>query len=582
MLRVRGLVFCAVVLGFGCNPYVATDAGVEAGVDAGPEVCVAFPERLTADYTVEKGCWLVLKTPVLSAGITVTMKPGAKLVFSAGTRLTIADDQALSALGTEEEPILLTASSPVRGHWKGLTFEGTATASHLDYVTIEYGGDTTSDAAGAGVKLIADSRGVRVGFSHTTFRENQGYGVWMTGSAVLPEFTANVLTKNGLGPASVDSETVGRFDATSTFTGNDKDEVIVRAYRLGTSATWDDLGVPYHLQSDLASLVSELTLRPGVRLIMPPEAALSFSGDGAALIAEGTAEKPIVFTGETQARGAWEGIVFSGSNNTRNLLRYVTVEYAGNTSSDVNSACVLATSDSHGVQVKLDHVTLRQCQGWGLRLGGNAVVPVFTANVLTQNALGPAMVDSNAVHQLVAGSTFTGNDVDEIRVDAQWVTSTVTWHDVGVPYVLNDSVRPQAVWTLEPGVTLEMMPMTSIRVGGGDDVGFHAAGTAAKPVTITGTVKTPGSWDGVMFDGTLNGANSFEYAVVEYGGGGTRFGWLGMINSTSDSHGVNVSVTNSTIRNSAGWGIWLNSAQTGSVTDNTYAGNASGDYFKDP
>ena len=115
----------------------------------------------------------MLKTPVLSPAITVTMKPGAKLVFSAGTTLDISTDQVLSAIGTAEQPILLTGSLPVRGHWKGLTFSGTTTASHLDYVIIEYGGDTQSDSTGAGVKLIADSSGARVGaVTGNTYTDN--------------------------------------------------------------------------------------------------------------------------------------------------------------------------------------------------------------------------------------------------------------------------------------------------------------------------------------------------------------------------------------------------------------------------
>ena len=107
-------------------------------------------------------------------------------------------------------------------------------------------------------------------------------------------------------------------------------------------------------------------------------------------------------------------------------------------------------------------------------------------------------------------------------------------------------------------------------------------GTTAKPITITGAEKTNGSWDGIEFDTTLNTANLLDHCVIEYGGGGQRFGWKAMINSTSDSHGVQVSVTNSTIRHSASWGIYFNSAQRGGVTGNTYADNAMGDYFHDP
>ncbi|MDP1917991.1 MAG: hypothetical protein Q8L14_17235 [Myxococcales bacterium] len=578
MFRLRRLMVLMAVAGVGCGPVQPT---TDAGIDAGPGVlCANFPERIDANYTAGKGCWLVLKTPTIAAGVTLTLAPGAKLVFSSETALLIEAAQSLQAIGTQDEPIILTGALPVRGHWRGLKLTGTTVPSQLDYVIVEYGGDTKADNDAAAVKLFADSRGVRASISHTTMRESEGYGLYLAGSAVVPTFTGNIMTKNTLGPANVDAEVAGRLDSTSTFTGNDKDEVVVRSYRLEASATWDDLGVPYHLKADLGSIGSAtLTLKAGVRIIMPPEAALTISGT-ASLIAEGTADKPVVFTGETQTRGAWEGIAID-TNNTSNLLRYTIVEYAGNTSSNANAAGVLATADSSGVQLKLDHLTVRQSQGWGLRLGGSAIVPVFTGNVFTQNALGPAMVDSNVAHLLSTDSTYTGNDVDKMRIDAQWVSSTVTWRAIGVPYVIDSIVRPQAVWTLEPGVTLEMMPMTSIRVNG-DEVGFHAVGTALKPITITGVNKTPGSWDGIDFDTTLNAANALEHCVVEYGGGATRLGWRGMIFAHADSHGVRVSVTNSTIQHSGLWGIYMGGSQVGAVTGNTYADNAMGDFFHEP
>lgn len=573
-----GFVALVAVVGMGCPGGPGTDAGVDAGND--PLVCVTFPDRITADYLVDKGCYLVLTTPIISTGVTVTMRPGVKLVFSAGVALNFAAAQSLQALGTVEEPILFTGSLPMRGHWKGLRFDGTSVASHLDYVIVEHAGNVTGDADSAALKLTGDSRGVRVGLSHTTLRESAGWGLWATGSAVLPEFTGNVLTRNTLGPGSFDSETVGRLDASSTFSGNDRDELIVRASRISTSATWDALDVPYHLKSDLDVSTVDLTIRPGARLIWAPEARLSISSDVGALIAAGTADKPIILTGETQVRGAWEGILFDNTNNTRNVLRYVTVEWAGNTSSDQLAAAVKLTADSSGVQVSFDHVTLRQSQGFGLYLASSALVPQFTGNVLTQNAKGPANVDSNAAHQLGSDSTYTGNDVDKVAVRAQWVSENVTWRDIGVPYVIDSNVSPQKVWTLDPGVVLEMAPQSAIDVGG-DAAGFHAVGTALKPIIITGVQKTRGSWDAINFDTTLNGANAIDYCTVEYGGGGTRFGWAGMIRSSSDSHGVAVSITNSTVQHSATWGIWLNANHSGAVSGNTFADNALGDTFRE-
>lgn len=566
----------AVFAFFSCGPPQSTN-------DGGPEVCVAFPERIDANYTVEKGCWLVLKTPVIAAAVTVTMKPGAKLVFSEGTRLAFSAEQVLDAQGTQSEPILLTGATPTRGFWKGVLFDGTSQASTLAWVTVEYAGDTTADAAAANVKLTADSRGVRVGFSHVTLRESQGYGLWLAGSAVLPTFEANTLTANALGPINLDADTVGALDAASSFTGNDVAEITVRSYRLTNSATWLDHGVPYHLTADFASIGSaQLTLAAGVKLIFPPEGAFTISGDAAALVTQGTATKPVVLTGETATRGAWEGLVFDGSNNTVNALHYTRIEYGGNTSSDSKAAGLNIRSDSSGVQVALDHVTVAESQGYGLRAGLYAVLPGTHSSTFTANTLGAALIDTNAVHQLGPDSLFTGNDVDRIFLEGTWVNESVAWRNLGVPLTFTGvSIQPKKVLTLAAGVVLQMGPQSRIDVSG-DAAGFHAAGTATAPVVITGTAQTNGSWDGLDFDTTLNAENILNYCIVEYGGGGSRFGWHAMINSHSDSHGVQVSVTNSTIRHSASWGVYFNAAQTGDVSGNSYTDNASGDYFHEP
>lgn len=590
MLR-TSLLSAALLLALGCNPGTeppdaGTDAGttMDAGTDAGTEPCVkAFPERIDANFTVAKGCWLVLKTPVIAAGVTIVMEPGVKLVFSADTMLRIESAQVLQAIGTEQEPIVFTGSLPTRGHWKGLLFYQTATPSQLDYVTIEYGGNTTGDADAANLKATGDSRGVRLGLSHSTIRESAGHGLWLTGSTELSSFASNVVTKNALTPISLDAKLVGRLDVGSTFTGNEKDEVLVRGAELPASATWENVGVPYHLLTDFTVSSATWTVRAGVRFVVAPEVAITISSDTGALVTQGTAASPVVFTGQTQTRGAWEGLVFNRSNTALNELRYTSIDYAGNTSSDAKAAGLLVTADSHGVQVKLDHVRVTQSQGYGLRAAGSALFPTFTSNTFTANALGPALVDSNAVYQLGADSTYSGNDVDRLFVDGRWVGGTVSWHDLGIPYLNTaTTLQPQAVWTLEPGVTIEMRPQTRIDVGGGDGIGFHAVGASAKPITLTGTEKTAGSWDGIDFDTTLNTANAIDHCVVEYGGGAQRFGWRAMINSHADSHGVQVTVTNSVVRHSSQWGIYFNASQRGDVSGNTYANNALGDYTHEP
>jgi hypothetical protein len=543
----------------------------------------ALPDRFDQSTTLAKGCYHAKKSPILGKGVTLTVSPGVTIIFAEKTGLTVNDDQILKAVGTAAEPICLTGEQGKRGFWKGVLFGSTESAENkLDHVIVEYAGNLVADSQGAAVKATADSRGVKLSLTNTILRESLGWGLSLGGSAVVGAFASNTLTKNTLGPAKVSSEVVGVLDAASSYKGNDRDQLVVDAQYISKPATWATLDVPYFIDSGLRTSV-DWTLSPGTTIIaaMGMSVKLTIEGDTGALIAAGTAAKPITFSCEEQKRGCWEGLLFDGSNNTRNTLAHVTVEHAGNTTSDKDSAAVKLTGDSHGVQVKISDTTVRESQGWGLFATGSAILPSFTGNTLTKNTLGPIAIGSEAVHQLLPASSYKGNDVDRIDVRDNNVSKAVTWELLDVPYRINGIVKAKLVWTIAPGVTLLMAQGAGVYVGG-DDAAFHAVGTAQKPILITGVEKIAGAWETLFFDTSNNGASAFDYCTVEYGGGGTAKGQMGMILATADSHGVTLSVTNSKIQHSAVFGIWLSQSAKLTQSGNTFASNKLGDTFKQP
>lgn len=615
MLGKTGLLFllvpAAVITGCNVNstPSDAHDAGLggsggssgggaDSGADSGPEAgvvaacsnlealrptCQALPDRFDSSTTLAKGCYAASKTPTIAAGVTLTLSPGVTILFAEDTKILVDGDRTLLAEGTAQEPICMTGDKATRGWWQGLVFGHNETSSKLAHVTIEYAGSTKSDSTNAAIKASTDSSGLALSITNTTVRESQGYGLYLGGSSQLEAFSKNTFTKNTLGPAYVDSETAGLLDSTSDYTGNDVDEVTVSSYSLSKNATWKSLGVPYHLIGASGMNVEvPWTVEAPNTVIMPSAVLINISGDDASLTAVGAADKPIVFTGEKKERGFWEGLVFYGSMNAANKLDYVTVEYAGSTLSDSTNAAVKTKGDSHGVSLSITNTTIHESQGYGLYLIGSAQLPAFANNTFTKNTLGPVSVGSEAAHQLSVTSKYTGNDVDRVRVTGASVSKTVTWADLGVPYQLESGIHVTMVWTLAPAVTLMMAKDTSISVDG-DDAGFHAVGTAVKPITITGLEKTAGYWHCITFGSTLNSANSLEYATIEYGGSTGGGGEKGMINLLSDSHGVSASVKSCTIKDSARYGIYLglyakynNDIESG----NTFSNNALGNVFK--
>jgi len=97
-----------------------------------------------------------------------------------------------------------------------------------------------------------------------------------------------------------------------------------------------------------------------------------------------------------------------------------------------------------------------------------------------------------------------------------------------------------------------------------------------QPIVFTGAEATPEYLDGLRFYESKSPQNRLEYVAIEYGGGY----WNANLHlDGSSSSPVQLDVSNSTIRGSASWGIYLDEAIVNDdiETANTFAGNALGD-----
>jgi hypothetical protein len=538
----------------------------------------ALAARYDTSTTLPKGCYKAAKSPVLGATTTLTLAPGVTIIFAKDAGLSLSGGQVLVAQGTATEPICLTGDQAVRGAWDGLNFDHTTSSANvLDYVTIEYAGDTTHDSTAAALKATSDSSGVKVSVSHSIMRESQGYGISLVGSAGVGAFANNLLTKNTKGPADLDAEIVRVLDGASSFAGNDLDQVRVRSHNLETAATWAAIDVPYYLYDGLQIDVA-MTFTAPATFIMAQDTEIEVSGDAGGLTAVGTADKPILFTGEQKVRGHWNGISFTNTNNGGNQLVYATVEHAGK----LIDGNVVMASTGFPTLLTMAHCTIRESLGYGMRTDANSALPDFAANTFTANTKGPVWADSAKAHQLLATSTYTGNDVDEVGIYTNRVP-TATWSDLGVPYRLDGIGRlhVDGVWTLDPGVTIIMTAGGWIENACDDVCAINAVGSVAKPIVITGAEATRGYWQSIRFGGSSNSSNVLDHVTVEYGGQ-TTAGDPAQITALTDSRGYVISITNSAIQHSAGGGIALSGGgnahwNSDIATSNTFADNVGAD-----
>ncbi|HET6346501.1 MAG TPA: hypothetical protein VFH51_16330, partial [Myxococcota bacterium] len=205
-----------------------------------------------------------------------------------------------------------------------------------------------------------------------------------------------------------------------------------------------------------------LTIEAGSTVKMASGAVLTIS-DGGALKIAGKAGDPVTITSAnaTPAAGDWGYIEIKDTADHANSIDYAVIEYGGK---DYGQIYV----DS-GATLSVTHTQITHSADHALELIGDAHLPAFTDNTLTDNKLAPVRGEIAAVAQLGAG-TYTPNDVEGIEVvSTSPLKTNATWKNLGVPYIATATLTlttptGQAQLTLEAGITLKMSSGTNLIV----------------------------------------------------------------------------------------------------------------------
>ena len=295
-------------------------------------------------------------------GKTLTIEPCAEVRIAAGKRINVAfpltpNTGTLVAEGTATKPIKFTGENGAR--WGGVNVRAPGTA-RFAHATFEDGGE---DGVERGATIVAVGDGTVpadpvVFVDNVTIRRSHGPGIYVRSRATFIAGSNDLtITESGSEqapyPLEISEHTIDALP-TGKYTGNKKDEILIRnegdataGSGLVVDATLHERGVPYRMgdgDTDYFSIgsgkdgkVVTLTIEPGVVMKFAPKTAFrvdTFSHDEPAtgiVRAQGTADKPIVFTSAAAApkAGDWRGLWFGGVPQAANVLDHVRIEYAG-------------------------------------------------------------------------------------------------------------------------------------------------------------------------------------------------------------------------------------------------------------
>jgi hypothetical protein len=312
--------------------------------------------------------------------------------------------------------------------------------------------------------------------------------------------------------------------------------------------TWDLAGSPYQVTTSIQ--VTEgvtLTVEQGVEVRFEEVTGVDIYGT---LMAVGTSDKPITFTGTTKGVGWWNGITFNGTEtnpNTGSVLDYVTIEYGG----------WYAALELNYASISVSYSEINYSGDDGI-LGNWGGVAHVSDTSFTGNQEYAIYFWDGSVNPVLSNLTASNNGYNGVAIGAGELIGEHVWEACGLPYYVLDDVTTAAgsMLKVEPGVEVHFDNYTGLLLYGI----LEAIGTPSQPILFTGTTATPGWWDGISIKGRQekrNFGSILRFVTIEYGG--VQWGNLNLGSAVA-------SVSNAIIRYSSYNGVMAGNAD-GSVIE---------------
>jgi hypothetical protein len=355
----------------------------------------------------------------------------------------------------------------------------------------------------------------------------------------------------------------------------------LNSYRgIATDVTLTKACSPYSIY--LTQMVrgnATLTIEPGVTLRFGSNTYLAFI-DTTKLVAEGTAADPIIFTSSnpTPGPGDWQGVLLGIATGA--TLRYLMFDYCGSPA----YPCLLG-ADVKPNQVLVDHVTFSHVGPGANAISegdSNFVISNCTFNDIpkTPTQQYAISVSAQSFAGIDSNNTFNGGAM--VEVGSGTISTDTSWKNIGTTVAVDHgfSIGGPAAPTLTMAAgSIFKFTDSGIDIGHGynsDPGKLVIAGTASSRVTLTSLEggPAPGDWTGITLGSS--GQATIQYADISYGGGVDPDNLAGDV---SVDNGATLTISNSALSNSSGYGLWIDCGSSATVTDTaiTYKSNVVGD-----
>ncbi len=519
---------------------------------------------------------------------------GSGLLFMSGVEVWFDENSTLDTsgvsgsklyvLGEEARPVTFSGVPGREALWGGISIGPTSVLRHFEIT----GGGLGESSNGSSL-LISGGSGNALGISggtiveHGVIRDSQGFALKCDGA-----FTDNIVDLTFENSSIGDIEAACAFDPTENSglavidgipeytTRIDDCDTLLFNERISTPSILENSAADcdYLVVGDV-SYSSNLSIEAGTNVVFSRAASMETS----TLIAEGTADSPILLRGANPSPGYWVGLTVDGNNSS---MRHIAIQDAGwNDADEFLSASEQATrsllTDAinttaagltlGGLESALSDVSLDRSAAAGLFLAPDAtlfelgnlsvdVVSTFSVVLAPQHveAVSMALTTTSGVdHPFRQGVLLNDDSLIRNYVGFRNIASrfsvrladtlslaplNVPWYAVGLDMGVNGLV-------LDAGVDFRIFDKISYStIGSSDDdpvALLQVNGTETEPVTFSGFNEDPDdvSWVGIRTGNAFDVDFKVNNAIVN----GAEIG------IAIQSNGGSVDIVDSTFRN---------------------------------
>ncbi|QDK77420.1 hypothetical protein EXU85_01935 [Spirosoma sp. KCTC 42546] len=557
-----------------------TNADIQLRADATGTSCTIPKPGPGSYYSFGNGGFTI------SANTVTTIQPGTE-IRSKYYYDQVSIDGTLIAKGTATDSIRFVGiANPnytsISTHGGRLSFSSGSANSVLDYVAMSRWGDRDYSSTTGAININAGVSSLTI--NNSSIHGSEGLGISISSSGV--QVTNSSVTNSGNTGIRIDAASISPVISSVVFMGNEKAiEASVSSVgglsnltnadiQLRPTSTDISCAIPkpgpgsyYMLNGGFAISANTVTTIQAGTEIRSRYYYDNIAVSGT-LIARGTATDSIRFVGfanpAVSSAATHGGQLSFDNNSTNSVLEYVSMDRWGESSFNANNAALVSNTSSLSVL----NSSVLNSEGAGIRIESASVSPVISGVTFAAN--GRAI---DAPPSSVGGfSNLTNADI-QLRPTSTDISCTIPKPGPGSYYMLNGgfAISANTVTTIQAGTEIRSRYYyDNIAVSGT----LIARGTATDSIRFVGFAN-PAVSSAATHGGQLSFDNNSTNSVLEYvsmdrwGESSFNANNAALVSNTSS-----LSVLNSSVLNSEGAGIRIESASVSPVISGvTFAAN---------